>query len=257
MKKQIMLIAFAAIAINAFSQNVIRGEYFIDSDPGFGSATGFLIAIPDSDFTQAITIPYASFPGPGYHNVFLRTLDSNGSWSHTSRSFVEVDENSNLAEVIKVEYFFNKDYGFGNNSFVMIDASPDGTWNFNIPFDQLPSEWKANDTLSIRVQEGTNNNWSQTTLIDSINLILVGINELEEISGVSVFPNPFTDEINVSFKNEGNLRIVLYRDNGQLILDKQLEKSGLINSQFLTPGVYIVVIYSDNQKLYGTKIAKY
>lgn len=257
MKKLIMLFAFAAIAINVLSQNVIRGEYFIDSDPGFGNATGFLTALPDSDFTQVITISYTSFPGTGYHNVFLRTLDSNGKWSHTSRSFVEVDENSDLSEVIKVEYFFNNDNGFGNNPFVLIEATSDSSWNFNIPYDQLPTEWKANDTLSFRIQEGLNYNWSHTTLIDSLNFILVNIKELEEISGVSVYPNPFSDEINISSKSINPMRFVLYNNVGQLIFDKQIEKSAVINTHFLTPGLYFFVFYSDKQKLFGTKIIKH
>jgi hypothetical protein len=256
MKKPNMFIAFVAIAINTFSQNIIEGEYFIDSDPGFGAATGFLIMIPDSDFTQAITIPFTSFSGPGYHNLFLRTRDSNGNWSHTSRSFVEVDDNSDLSEIVKVEYFFNKDYGFGNNTFVLIDKSADKTWNFKIPFNQFPTDWKANNTLSFRVQEGSANNWSLTTLIDSLNLILVGINELEEISGVSVYPNPFSDEINVSLKKDDNLRLVLYNDAGKQILDKHIEKSAILNTRYLITGFYLIVFYSGKQKLYGTKIIK-
>ena len=257
MKNPFIFFALALTAINAFSQNIIKGEYFIDSDPGFGSATEFLIALPDSDLTQSIVIPYESLPGPGYHNLYTRTQDSNGNWSHTSRSFVDVAENADLAGIIKVEYFFNRDNGFGNNPFVIINASPDSTWNFNIPFDQLLSEWKTNDTLSLRVQESTKSNWSLTTLIDSLNFIMVGIKELEEISGVSVFPNPFSNEINVMLKTIDKVQLVLYNNVGQRFLDKQIKQSEVIDTKFLTPGVYIMVIYSDKQKLYATKIVKH
>lgn len=251
-----MLFVFVAIAISAFSQNLIRGEYFIDSDPGFGNATGFSIAVPDSDLTQAITVPYSSFNGYGYHNLFLRTQDSNGNWSQTSRSFVEVGDNSVLPEVIKVEYFFDADNGFGNNSFVLLEASPDNTWDFTIPFDKLPTQWKSNDTLNIRVQEGAFNSWSHSTFIDSLNFTLVGIGELEEQSGISIFPNPFSDEINVTLKINDNLRVVMYNDGGQLVLNKDLPNSSKINTQSLTPGVYIIIFYSDKHKLYGTKLIK-
>ena len=61
-----------------------------------------------------------------------------------------------MSEVIKVEYFFNVDNGFENNSFELLKASPENTWNFKNPFDMLPAEWKSNDTLSIRVLESTN-----------------------------------------------------------------------------------------------------
>lgn len=257
MKKQIMFLVLAALTINAFSQNIIKGEYFIDSDPGFGNATEFLIALPDSDLTQLNSIPYESFPGPGYHNLFLRTLDSDGNWSHTSRSFIEADEVSDLGKVIKVEYFFNSDNGFGNNAFVLIEPKADETWNFSIPFAHLPSEWKANDTLLLRVQDGSKNNWSHTALIDSLNFIMVGVMELEEFSGVSVFPNPFSNEINVSLKKTDKVKLVLYNEVGQIVFNKKVNNSEIINTQFITPGFYVMVIYSDSQKLYGTKIVKY
>ncbi len=256
MKKLITLIAFAAIATSAFSQNIIKGEYFIDTDPGFGRGTGFEISLPDSDFAQAITIPYALFSGPGYHSLFARTKDSNGSWSQTSRSFVEADDNSKLSKVIKVEYFFTTDKGFGNNSFALLDASPDKTWDFKVPFNQLPAEWKVNDTLFVRVQDDTFSRWSQTTFVDSLNFVMVGINNLKEITGLSVYPNPFSDEINVSFKSEGIVRLVFYNDRGQLVLDKEVVTSDKINTQLFAPGVYLLVIYADKEKLYATKIIK-
>ncbi|MBK6285493.1 MAG: T9SS type A sorting domain-containing protein [Draconibacterium sp.] len=257
MKKQIMIIAFVAIAISAFSQNLIRGEYFIDSDPGFGNATGFTIAVPDSDLTHAITIPYSSFNSSGYHNLFFRTQNSNGNWSQTTRSFVEADDDINMSEIIKVEYFFNADNGFGNNSIILLDASPEKTWEFTIPFDQLPSEWKSNDTLFVRVQDDKNKGWSQTSFIDSLNFVMVGIKNLEQITGVSIYPNPFSDEINVSLKNDEILQLVLYNEKGQLIFDKELKKSDKINTQFLASGIYVIAIYANNKRLYGSKIVKH
>lgn len=254
MKTVIALIAFVAIAASAFSQNIIKGEYFIDTDPGFGNATGFTIAVPDSDFTQVLTIPYASFPSPGYHNLFMRAQDANGNWSQTCRSFIEVDDNNKL-EVVKVEYFFNADNGFENNSFILLDASVENIWDFNIPFNQLPAEWKANDTLFVRVQDKMKG-WSQTTILDSLNFVMVGIDNLEEITGVSIYPNPFSDEIHVSLRKDGILRMVLYNDRGQIIMDRKVEKSEVINTQLLATGVYVAVIYADKEKLYGTKIIK-
>ncbi len=254
MKTLVTLIAFVAIAANAFSQKIIKGEYFIDTDPGFGNATGFAIKIPDLDLTQEFKISYASFPSPGYHSLFMRTQDSNGNWSLTSKSFVEADDN-NTYEVVKVEYFFDADHDFGNNSIVLLDASVENTWDFNIPFDQLPAELNANDTLFVRVQDNMNR-WSQTTYIDSLNFVMVGINILEEVTGVSIYPNPFSDEIHVLLKTDGILRMVLYNDRGQLILDRKFENSDVINTQSLAVGVYLIAIYADNEKVFATKIIK-
>lgn len=256
MKNFIITFVFIVVSISAFSQNIIRGEYFIDSDPGFGNATGFSFALPDSDLTHEFTIHFASFPDPGYHNLFMRTQDSNNNWSQTSRNFIDAGDNSEMSEVIKVEYFFNVDNGFGNNSFVLLEASPENTWNFEIPFDMLPAEWKANDTLSIRVMESTNSSWSQTTLIDSLNFVMVGIDDLKKLTGISVFPNPFFDEIGIISKNESDLRVALYNNAGLLMLDKTVSNDEKINTKFLASGVYLIVVYKSNRKLFGAKIVK-
>ena len=257
MKNLIIFIVFTSIAIGAFSQNIIRGEYFIDTDPGFGNATGFTFVIPDSDFTHVFTIPFASFPGYGYHNLFIRTLDSNDFWSQTTRSFIEVGDNSINSDINRVEYFFNIDNGFGNNAYAVLDVSPDKTWNFEIPFEMLPADWKVNDTLFLRVQENANNLWSQTSFIDSLNFVMVGIEDLEKLTGVTVFPNPFFDEIGISSKNENKLRVVIYNNAGILFLDKTVNSNEKINTQLLTSGVYLIVIYVKNQKVFGTKIIKH
>lgn len=256
MKNFIITFVFIVFSISAFSQNIIRGEYFIDSDPGFGNATGFIVANPDSDFTHVFTIPFASFPGPGYHNLFFRTQDSNNVWSQTTRNFIDVGNNSNISDVLKAEYFFSADNGFGNNSYVLLDASPDNTWNFNIPFDMLPTDWKTDDTLFLRVQENTNNTWSQTSFIDSLNFVMVGIEDIEKVTGVSVFPNPFFDEIGISSKNENNLRVLFYNNAGKLLIDKTVNNYEKINTQSLASGVYLIVFYVNDQRLFGVKVVK-
>lgn len=257
MKKIIVLFAFIAIVINASSQNVIRGEYFIDADPGFGSATPFVISLPDSDITQAINIPYSAFPAPGYHYVYIRTMDANGSWNLTAKRIVEADDNPYSLNVIKVEYFFDVDNGFESNAFKQVTASGDSTWNFNIPFNQLPLTWTLNDTLFLRVQDSAGTSWSLTTMIDSLNFTMVGINELTEATGVIIYPNPFVNEIMVSEKNNQKMRLALYSESGQLIFDKVIKHPTKINTELLAPGAYIIFVRTDDQKIYRSVVIKH
>jgi hypothetical protein len=255
MKKIIFCFAFIAATLIARSQNIIHGEYFIDSEPGFGNATPFIIT-PDSDITQAISIPYSAFPNPGYHFVFMRTLDANGNWSLTARRRVEVDENINSLSVIKVEYFFDVDNGFGNNSFMMVTPSTDSTWNFDIPYNQLPLTWTPNDTLFLRVQDSIKTNWSITTMIDSLNFTMVGINELTEVSGLSVYPTPFSNELTVSVKDNEKVRIALLNEAGQVISEKMIERSAKINTEHYVAGVYTIWMWDKKHKCYGSRIIK-
>ena len=256
MKKIILALVFIISSISGYSQNIIHGEYFIDAETGFGNGTLFTISLPDSDITQSFNIPYGSFPSPGYHYIFIRTLDANGNWSITKRKLVEADENIGLLNVINIEYFFDVDNGFSNNNSTQLVASTDSTWTFNIPYNQLPVTWTPNDTLFLRVQDSIRGNWSITTMIDSLNLTMVGIDELTQLSGVSVYPNPFSDELNLILKHTDVVNVKLYNVSGELIFDKSINQSAKFDTKILSSGTYLIYVKSSNGKAYSTKILK-
>src|SRR5665647_880835 len=74
----IFLIPFAVKA----QPNITRVEYYIDTDPGFGSATTLSIT-PGIDIqNQVIAINPASVT-QGVHRLYVRAKDANESWSLT------------------------------------------------------------------------------------------------------------------------------------------------------------------------------
>jgi len=76
--------------------------------------------------------------------------------------------------------------------------------------------------------------------------------EIEELSSVLVYPNPFTNDINIS---EPDLNCVIYDFTGKIIWKGFNEQ--LINLDFLTEGIYIVKILSkQNELLHAQKIVK-
>jgi hypothetical protein len=193
MKRFLLIIAMMAAMLIANAQNLVRGEYFVNADPGYGLATSFSIASPDSDITQSFNIPYNIFNGPGYHNIFFRVLDENGSWSQTSRRFVEVGENVNPAGIVEVEYFFDTDDEFGNNASVLLTASSDSTWLFNIPSAEIPVSWTNADVVYLRVKQNADTKWSHTTnttigeicTVDSTTEIISACNQYTWINGIT------------------------------------------------------------------------
>ncbi|NDC42031.1 MAG: T9SS C-terminal target domain-containing protein, partial [Chitinophagia bacterium] len=60
--------------------SLIKGEYFFDTDPGFGSGTPFSYATTDS-VNMAININATGLPN-GVHYVYLRVKNNLGKWSH-------------------------------------------------------------------------------------------------------------------------------------------------------------------------------
>ncbi|HNJ29728.1 MAG TPA: T9SS type A sorting domain-containing protein [Ferruginibacter sp.] len=82
--------------------NVAAGEYFFDTDPGFGNGTaipfGGSLGTNVSDFAFAASL--TGLPN-GPHYLFVRTLEANGKWSLTN--VIPFDKNVPLP--VKLIYF--------------------------------------------------------------------------------------------------------------------------------------------------------
>ena len=147
---------------------IVSGEYFIDADPGFGTAIPITIATPDSIILQNFTA-VASGLSEGYHKLYGRFKDNQGKWGLTFRRNMEIYK-SDTTKVMKAEYFFRTDQGFGDCASVTF-ASPaaDGSFSFNIPRSTIPA---GADTLFIRVQDDMENRWSLTQWQNGITGVL-------------------------------------------------------------------------------------
>ena len=152
------------LASNA-KTTITSGEYFIDTDPGFGKASPVSISSPDSIVLQNFSA-VASALSEGYHKLYGRIKDNLGRWSLTFRRNMEVYKSINT-NVIKVEYFFKTDLGFGNcASAAFVNPATDGNFNFTIPLSSIPA---GSDTLFVRVQNDIENRWSQTKIFTTPN----------------------------------------------------------------------------------------
>jgi len=109
------------------AQNMVACEYWVDSDPGWGSAVpvagvpvqpdvpGLQFAIP----TGALT--------PGSHIVGVRTLDADGRWSLTRTIPVYVNPPLADADIVRSVYFWNSDAGWNSGTDADVDGAADVT----------------------------------------------------------------------------------------------------------------------------------
>ena len=106
--------SFYISASNSTTQaSIIDVEYFIDADPGYGAGTRLSPAAATT-VTLTPTIPAATLP-PGFHTLYIRSLDSDGIWGvMESRSFyVSPSDLTTQANIVDVEYFIDSDPGYG------------------------------------------------------------------------------------------------------------------------------------------------
>lgn len=120
----------------AAPQNVIAAEYFIDTDPGAGSATVIAIT-PGTQISNITASINTNGLATGTHRLYIRTRSNEGHWSLTSvRDFLVDSEPAYPAEpaapsnVTAAEYFIDTDPGHGSGT--QITVTP-GVQLQNIP----------------------------------------------------------------------------------------------------------------------------
>ncbi len=112
------------------ASNLVRLEYFIDSDPGLG--LGKPIA-----FSPAQTINGFNFNADitglpnGFHRIYLRSQNADGTWSLTNSAFFDnyilpvYASAAPAVNVVAAEYFIDTDPGFGNGTPIAVTAETD------------------------------------------------------------------------------------------------------------------------------------
>ena len=99
----------------AFSQtgDLVKGEYFFDSDPGQGNGTALSISSGTSLSQQSSLSVSGLAEGP--HVLYIRVQDDYGVWSATiAQPFYKTADASASVTVEACEYFWDSDPGFGN-----------------------------------------------------------------------------------------------------------------------------------------------
>jgi|GEM_PF-1296873 len=189
--------------------NITAMEYFIDSDPGYGSATAVAIT-PATDITDFAFTVDLSATSDGFHTLFIRSGDANGSWSMThSRPFYILNgSGSSATNVTKLEYFIDSDPGYGAGADVPVTPGISITdLNFVVPLNSIPQGFH---TLFVRARNA-DGEWS-VTHSRPFYILNAAANTLHDITKVEYFIDsdpgfgagtdvPVTPGINISDLN--------------------------------------------------------
>ena len=113
------------LPVAVFAQNITQVEYYINTDPGFGSGTSVSI-IAGTDLDLSFTVNLSSV-SDGFHVLYVRAKDADGDWSvATARPFLKADLTSEAPQnITQVEYFVDSDPDFGHGTSVGISAGTD------------------------------------------------------------------------------------------------------------------------------------
>lgn len=140
-----LLLVLIVSANSAQAQtNIVRAEYFINEDPGFGLGIPINIGAGTTPSFEVNFNAATDTLSPGYHSVYIRSQDELGVWSYyEGRQFYVIDTASVVQtvkpKIVGIEYFINDDPGQGLAIF--IDVTDDFTVD-------IPSLIALTDTLS-------------------------------------------------------------------------------------------------------------
>ena len=136
------------------AQSVTSAEYFFDSDNGVGTGTALVVDDNSGQLTQSFSIPTTGL-SEGFHNLYIRTLNSDNNWSLYHREVIYV-KTFEVSDIAAAEYFFNVDNGVETGIPLIVNSnSGQLTQSFSIPTGLS----EGFHSLYIRTQD-TNDNWS-------------------------------------------------------------------------------------------------
>ncbi|MGF2413484.1 T9SS type A sorting domain-containing protein [Ferruginibacter sp.] len=120
-----------AYPVATIAGNVLKAEYFVDTDPGFGNGVNVPLTAGLDITNVPASVTSGSLPA-GVHQLYLRTLNAAGKWSISNfRQFVVDNDpaypavSAAVLNVIKAEYFVDADPGFGNGIDIPVTAATD------------------------------------------------------------------------------------------------------------------------------------
>lgn len=144
-----------------YSQTIVYGEYFFDSDPGVGNGLE-LSFLPAASINQTFNIP-TGILAEGFHTFNARFVDNTGKWSlFSTRTFYIIPNPFSLSpsiNITKAEYFYDTDPGVGNATNIPVTANPSLSITINTPTTPLTAGFH---TVNVRVRDDKSR-WSLFT----------------------------------------------------------------------------------------------
>ncbi|RFC54035.1 T9SS type A sorting domain-containing protein [Brumimicrobium aurantiacum] len=98
----------------------------------------------------------------------------------------------------------------------------------------------ANGDYAVIITQGPCVDTSACVFVD-----VLGI-ENNELGGISVYPNPITDELNINNKNGALISVEMIDAKGSVVVASQIDSKEIkLNTSALKPGVYVLVLRSE------------
>ncbi len=115
------LVVFKPEVNNTLTPKIKTAEYYFDTDPGFGNGNPISFTSSENLVNVSFNASISSL-SVGFHRVYFRTRDDNGSWSLTQSLIIykPAIEMVPAAKITGAEYYFDTDPGYGSGTAVAV-----------------------------------------------------------------------------------------------------------------------------------------
>ncbi len=223
------------------SFNITEVEYFFDNDPGYGNGVKMEISQNDQVTVEHV-IPVDDL-NYGIHHLYVRGKDANKKWSQLyQRTFLKYQGHN----IVKVEYFFDEDPGYGNGTDLPVSPS-----EIVIIDDVLDIQSLSTGTHMLNVRALSENNLWSDVYTYSITVLLTDVNDLANSKTyIIVYPNPTKGLLNIEVnKITEPLKIQVVSANGSILLTKEfyIDGNATFDLSSFSNGVYILRFIYNNE----------
>lgn len=224
-------------------EKLARAEYFIDSDPGFGKATGIAISTPGSDLSLSFNVDINSL-SEDFHIIVLRARDERGYWSVAQQQVFYVFKHgaSSAAKIIGIEYFIDNDPGFGKGTWYPIPVpATDVEAEFTVSLTGVTS---GNHIICFRAKDETGQ-WTQL-YSHAVAVTVTGLDDMEATSWFRFYPNPNAGDFIMDFNDlqQDDVRVTIADMGGRVVYSTELSGESATVSVDLPSGIYMVTVES-------------
>jgi len=251
--KQITFILVLLVSIAQAQPNIVKMEYWIGTDPGFGAAINIPLSNQQSDisFIQSIT-PNLN---QGINYLGYRSKDANNVWSHTNFLTLYVVDSTHSV-ITEVEYFWDVDSGFNAHADTVY-LNPVADISNSLLYVNVPLNLALGTHILFTRSKDSQGRWSHTNYVDSVVVVpFTSIADFSNQTHVQVYPNPFADKITIEPKGMEKMRVMAYDIDGKKVIDKVINSTTYIDTQTLISGTYLICVLTDNNKVYQFKMIK-
>lgn len=233
-----------------------RVEYFLDQDPGFGEGTEVWSGT-GTDAPGIGSLPDVSALAPGSHTLFVRTIDSAGHWSLTVHAPIVITAPDVASDIVRVEVFnltTGSDPGFGSAAALTVTEPQINLVEAALWSDD-PLSIAQGNTLAVRSMD-SNGKWSLTNFF-SADVVHTNVADLFTQTGITTYPNPFSEGITVRSEDGQPLRVVLYDPQGKLVHDKVLNGETYIDLGQHASGTYTAFFWKELERIHRVQLVKH